>query len=56
MRQTTLTGEGAPQDPRGGESPKVAAILWIAPIAIDRNGFRRMKEEGLIYKILPQVF
>ena len=25
-------------------------------IAIDRNGFRRMKEEGLIYKTLPQIF
>ena len=25
-------------------------------IAIDTNGFRRMKEEGLIYKILPQIF
>ena len=25
-------------------------------IAIDTNGFRRMKEEGLIYKSLPQSF
>ena len=25
-------------------------------IAIDRNSFRRMKEEGLIYKTLPQIF
>ena len=25
-------------------------------IAIDRNGFRRMKEEGQIYKALPQIF
>ena len=25
-------------------------------IAIDGNGFRRMKEEGLIYKGLPQIF
>ena len=24
--------------------------------AIDTNGFRRMKEEGLIYKTLPQIF
>ena len=23
---------------------------------IDTNGFRRMKEEGQIYKILPQIF
>ena len=25
-------------------------------IAIDANGFRRMKEEGQIYKTLPQIF
>ena len=25
-------------------------------IAIDRNGFHRLKEEGLIYKTLPQIF
>ena len=25
-------------------------------IAIDRNGFHRMKEEGQIYKTLPQIF
>ena len=25
-------------------------------IAIDRNDFRRTKEEGLIYKTLPQIF
>ena len=25
-------------------------------IAIDRNGFRRMVEEGQIYKIVPQIF
>ena len=25
-------------------------------IAIDRKGFRRMKEEGHIYKKLPQIF
>ena len=25
-------------------------------IAIDRNGFCRMKEEGQIYKTLPQIF
>ena len=25
-------------------------------IAIDRNGFRRMKDEGQIYKRLPQIF
>ena len=25
-------------------------------VAIDKNGFRRTKEEGLIYKTLPQIF
>ena len=30
--------------------------LTFLIIAIDRNGFRRMKEEGLIYKTLPQIF
>ena len=30
--------------------------LTFLLIAIDRNGFRRMKEEGLIYKRLPQNF
>ena len=25
-------------------------------IAIDTNGFHRMKEEGQIYKMLPQTF
>ena len=30
--------------------------LTFLLIAIDRNGFRRMKEEGQIYKIVPQIF
>ena len=30
--------------------------LTFLIIAIDTNGFRRMKEEGLIYKMLPQIF
>ena len=30
--------------------------LTFLLIAIDRNGFRRMKEEGLIYKTLPRIF
>ena len=30
--------------------------LTFLLIVIDRNGFRRMKEEGLIYKTLPQNF
>ena len=32
MRQTTLTGEVAPHGLAEGESPRVAAILWITPI------------------------
>ena len=30
--------------------------LTFLIIAIDRNGFRRMKDEGLIYTTLPQIF
>ena len=30
--------------------------LTFLLIAIDKNGFRRMKEEGHIYKNLPQIF
>ena len=30
--------------------------LTFLLFAIDTNGFRRMKEEGLIYKTLPQIF
>ena len=30
--------------------------LTFLLIAIDTNGFHRMKEEGLIYKTLPQIF
>ena len=30
--------------------------LTFLIIAIDRNGFGRLKEQGLIYKILPQIF
>ena len=41
--------KSAPQTPTG-------AILWIAPIAKDTNGFRRMKEEGQFHKTLPQIF
>ena len=29
--------------------------LTFLLIAIDTNGFRRMKEEGQIYKLLPQI-
>ena len=31
-------------------------LTFVLKIAIDRNGFRRTKEEGQIYKILPQIF
>ena len=31
-------------------------ILTFLLIEIDTNGFFRMKEEGLIYKTLPQIF
>ena len=37
---------------KGGTSLRLTFLL----IAIDRNGFRRMKDEGLIYKTLPQIF
>ena len=30
--------------------------LTFLLIAIDRNGLRRVKEEGLLYKIVPQIF
>ena len=30
--------------------------LTLLLIARDRNGFRRRKEEGQIYKTLPQIF
>ena len=31
-------------------------LTFFLLIAIDRNGFRRMKEEGQIYKTLPGIF
>ena len=36
-----------------GTAPSNLTFLLIA---IDTNGFRRMKEEGLIYKTVPQIF
>ena len=38
-------------------APRSVELTFLI-IAIDRNGFRRMKEEGLIYKFktLPQIF
>ena len=50
---------------RSGDHLKDAKMLKKAPrsvefnfllIAIDKNGFRRMKEEGQIYKTLPRIF
>ena len=45
------------------ENAKMLKKRHLAPsnltfllIVIDTNGFRRMKEEGQIYKILPQIF
>ena len=31
-------------------------VMGTSPIAIDRNGFRRINEEGQISKTLPQFF
>ena len=39
-----------------GSHPTSPSNLTFLLIAIDTNGFRRMKEEGLIYKVLPQIF
>ena len=38
--------------------PKMTKIASKGPalIAIDANGFRRMKEEVLIYQMFPQIF
>ena len=42
--------------PRKGISVAPSNLTFLLPvIAIDRKGFRRMKE-GQIYKILPQMF
>ena len=30
--------------------------LTFLLIVIDRNGFRRLKEAGLIYKMVPHIF
>ena len=37
-------------------SKKGTSLRRILLIAIDRNGFRRMKEEGQIYTKLPPIF
>ena len=34
----------------------VPSNLTFLLIAMDRNGFRRMKEEGQIYKTVRQIF
>ena len=31
-------------------------LITFLLIAIDRNGFHRMKEKGQINKVLPQIF
>ena len=38
------------------KAPRSVEFSFFLLIAIDRNGFRRMKEEGQIYKKLPQIF
>ena len=44
-------------DAKNVENGHLAPLnLTFLLIVIDRNGFRRMKEEGLIYKRLPQNF
>ena len=52
MRSGDHLGDGK-MSKKGTSLPSNLTFLIIA---IDRNGFRRMKEEGLIYKILPQIF
>ena len=37
-----------------GTSLRRISLFYL--IAIDRNGFRRKKEEGQIYKTLPETF
>ena len=37
-------------------APRSVEFNFFLLIAIDRNAFRRMKEEGQIYKKLPQIF
>ena len=39
-----------------GKRHLASSNLTFLLIAIDRNEFRRMKEEGLIYQMLPQIF
>ena len=38
------------------EGTSLRPNLTFLLIAIDWNGFRRMKEEGQIYKTFPQIF
>ena len=37
-------------------APRFVEFNFFFLIAIDANGFRRMKEEGQIYKTWPQIF
>ena len=41
---------------KGRKGHLAPSNLTFLLIAIDRNGFCRMKEEGQIYKTLPQIF
>ena len=52
MRSGDHLGD-AKMSKKGNLTPSNLTFLLIA---IDRNGFRRMKEDGLIYKSLPQIF
>ena len=52
MRSGDHLGD-AKMSERGHLAPSNLTYLIIA---IDRNGFRRIKEEGQIYKPLPQIF
>ena len=52
MRSGDHLGD-AKMSKKGHLAPSNVTFLIIA---IERNGFRRMKEEGMIYKTLPQIF
>ena len=38
------------------KAPRFVEFNFFYESAIDENGFRRMKEEGQIYKLVPQNF
>ena len=47
---------GDPKMSKKGHLARAPSNLTFLIIAIDRNGFRRMKEEGLIYKTCLRFF